>query len=78
MKKYLLLFAGQMLNHLIWYASMRAAVAQNVRLTILLDGSYSLLLVFVLKKMETPRWPEWCALLLGGAVGTYAGLKITF
>ena len=76
MKLLLIIFFGQALNHMIWYVGMRAAVAQNIPLTIMLDSAYAVLMVMVLKKMETSRFAEWVALLLGGAIGTYAGLTI--
>ena len=41
------IFFAQAANHLIWYVSMRAAVAHNVRLTVVLDAAYSVLLVLV-------------------------------
>ena len=70
------IFFAQAANHLIWYVSMRAAVAHNVRLTVVLDAAYSVLLVLVLQKIKTAKWSEWLALLFGGAVGTWIGLKI--
>lgn len=70
------IFCAQAANHLIWYVSMRAAVAQNVQLTVVLDAAYSVLLVLVLQKITTSKWSEWVALLLGGATGTWVGLKI--
>jgi len=77
MKQPAVIFVAQALNHLIWYASMRAAVARNVGVTVVLDALYAVLLLTVLKKMETSNWVGWAALLCGGAVGTYLGLTVT-
>lgn len=71
-------FLAQSVCHFVWYADVRACLASMRALPVALDTLYTVLSLFVLRSVLADSGREnWIALILGGAVGTYAGLTWT-
>lgn len=72
------IFFAQATTHTLWYLDVRAAHAQQVGATVLLDVTYGLLTLYTFKHVLEPNAPRQnvVAYLLGGALGTAIGVSL--
>ena len=69
--------AAQFIYHLLWYLNVRATAVGHVHFALITDVLSTALYVSIIKRLvEDGRRSQWIALMVGGAVGSWAGLHL--